>query len=92
MHAEMQPSRAQPAAAEQTEAQMAVMNADRDSCVNAPELDTFFVTFDFSRLFQSALVSAQSALSEEEEEEEHAGHLWLPQEPQPDSVQSRARV
>lgn len=39
-------------------------------------------------LFQSALLSAQSSLTEEEEEEKHAGHLRLPQEPQPNFVQS----
>lgn len=31
-----------------------------------------------SHLFQSALLSAQSAFTEEEEEEKHAGHLRFP--------------
>lgn len=33
---------------------------------------------------QPALVAAQSPLAEEEEEAKHAGHLRVPQEPQPD--------
>lgn len=42
--------------------------------------------------FQSAVLTAQSSLAEEEEEEKHAGHLRFPQEPQPNFVQSGAGV
>lgn len=46
----------------------------------------------FLSLSQPALLSAQISLSAEEEEEKHARHLWLPQEPQSDIVQSGARA
>lgn len=39
---------------------------------------TLRVTFNLSRLFQPALLSAQSPLAAEEDEEEHAGHLRFP--------------
>lgn len=50
------------------------------------------MTLNLSHLFQSAVLSAQSALAEEEEEEKYAGHLRFSQEPQPNFVQSGTGV
>lgn len=56
-------------------------------CGHNDDLCTFFPHF-----FQSAFLSAQGPLPEEEEEEKCAGHLWFPEKPQPNAVQSGPRV